>query len=136
LVALTATVTGSSTNHSTAIAIGTASSRHQPGIARISVAAPQASRTTPVTSTTTAAAAAASSRFRQMRADRTRARRGARDPECESRRAPADAPGPVGEPDGPGGHHDDQQDARRLPSRGAADPGQHGESYPLGSKDG
>jgi hypothetical protein len=37
-----------------------ASSRHQPGIARISATAPQMSRTKPVTSTKTASTAAAS----------------------------------------------------------------------------
>ena len=43
------------------MAAGTASSRHQPGIARTSAAAPQPSRTRPVTSTMAAATAAAPS---------------------------------------------------------------------------
>jgi Transposase, Mutator family len=42
------------------MAAGTASSRHQPGTARISVAAPHTSRTMPVTSTMAATTAAAS----------------------------------------------------------------------------
>jgi len=75
-------------------------------------------------------------RFRQVRAGRTRAGDGARDPERQSRRDPAGPRGPAGEPDGPGGHHDDQQHTSRLPCRGAVEPGQHGESRPLGSNDG